>query len=537
MHRRRHIRLTIALTALFCRPVSAQHEHGSTPSAGLGTVSFPISCSPSVQSDFNRAVALLHSFWYEKSEKLFAAVAAADPSCGIAEWGVAMSHYHQIWDPPSPSDLQAGWKAVLQARTAGAKTQRERDYIAAIGTFYKDSDRRPHAARARDYEKAMQFVYENYPQDPEGAIFYALAVRANAPVSDKTYTNQKKASAILEKLFVQFPDHPGLAHYIIHCDDYPSLAPLALDAARRYAQIAPDAPHALHMPSHIFTRLGLWQESIASNLASASSAAKNGLIGDQLHAMDYLVYAYLQTAQDEKALEVSRAMPKPQPADAAYYTALYATAVVPARLAVERHRWSDAASLVLPPDIFPGGRYSSTEGDLYFAKALGAARAGDTGSARDTLQQMALLRDRLLQNNDKYSAALVDIQQESVLAWITLAEGKHESALRQMRSAADHEDATEKLPVTPGALVPARELLGEMLLETKQPAPALEAFEASLSVAPERFNSLYGAARAAQLFADHQKAAAYFAKLRANCPQTASTRAELAEATLFLNQK
>lgn len=527
----------LAASSFSAEKSTAQHEHGSIPSAGLGTVNFPTSCSPSVQSDFNGAVALLHSFWYTKSEAAFAAIAEADPSCGMAEWGIAMSHFRQLWDPPTPGDIAIAWPAVRRAKSAGAKTQRERDYIAAMEIFYKDADKRPHSARALDYEKSMQQIYERYPQDYEAAIFYALAVRANAPINDKTYSNQKKASAILVKLFVQFPDHPGLAHYIIHCDDYPSLAPLALDAARRYAQIAPDAPHALHMPSHIFTRLGLWQESIDSNLASASSAAKNGLVGDQLHAMDYLVYAYLQTAQDEKALAVSRAMPKPQPGDAAYFTALYATAVVPARLAVERHRWSDAASLVLPSDIFPGGRYSSTEADLYFAKALGAARSGDTDAARNTLRQMASSRERLVHNNDKYAAGLVDIQQESVSAWIAFAEGQKENALRQMRSAADHEDATEKLPVTPGVIVPARELLGEMLLETKQPAPALEAFETSLRFAPERFNSLYGAARAAQLSADHQKTAAYFAKLRANCPQTASARPELAEAVLFLNQK
>ena len=523
--------------AMFSSPSLAQHEHGSLNSAALGSVDFPTSCSPAVRQDFNRAVALLHSFWYKKSEEAFVAIAKADPSCAMADWGVAMSHFRQLWDSPNSADVGIAWPAVLRAKSTGAKTQRERDYIGAIETLYRDSDKRPYADRALDYEKSMQRIYERYPQDHEAAVFYSLAVRANAPIDDKTYANQKKASAILEKLFAQFPDHPGLAHYIIHCDDYPALASLALDAARRYAKIAPDAPHALHMPSHIFTRLGLWQESIASNFASAASAAKNGLAGDQLHAMDYLVYAYLQTAEDEKALAVFRAMPKPESADAAYYTALYATAVVPARLAVERHRWSDAASLALPPGIFPGGRYSSTEADLYFAKALGAARLGNAEAARDALRQMASLRERLSQNNDKYSAELVDIQRESVLAWIAFAEGKREGALSQMRAAADREDATEKLPVTPGPVVPARELLGEMLLEAKQLAPALEAFESSLKLAPERFNSLYGAARAAQLTSDPQKAAAYFAKLRANCPQTASARPELAEAALFLNQK
>jgi hypothetical protein len=516
---------------------SAQHEHASTEPTVLGNVDFPTSCAPALQPEFNRAVALLHSFWYKKSEDTFAAVAAADPSCGMAEWGVAMSHYRQLWDPPTPSDLQVGSAAIEKAKSAGGKTQRERDYIAAIEIFYKDSDKRPHADRALDYEKSMQRIYDRYPQDHEAAIFYALSVRANAPIGDRTYVNQKKASAILEKLFTEYPDHPGLVHYIIHCDDYPSLAPLALDAARRYAKIAPDAPHALHMPSHIFTRLGLWQESIDSNLASAAAARKNALIGDELHALDYLVYAYLQTGQDRAARDILKTLPKPQPAESAYYTALYATAVIPARLAVERHHWSDAAALVLPSDVFPGGRYSSTEADLYFARALGAARMRDTASARKYLQQMDALYERLLQNQDKYSAELVDIQRTSVIAWILYSQGKQEDALRQMRAAAAREDATEKLPVTPGVLVPARELLGEMLLEAKQPAPALEAFETSLKFASQRLNSLVGAARSAQLGGDRQKAAGYYAQLVANCPQPNPQISEIREAKDFLDKK
>ncbi|MGC1483145.1 MAG: hypothetical protein WA789_05065 [Candidatus Acidiferrum sp.] len=515
----------------------AQHDRSSSESANIGAVNFPVSCAPAVQPEFNRAVALLHSFWYKKSEETFAAVAKVDPACGMAEWGVAMSHYHQIWDPPAPSDLRAGWAAVKAAKSAGAKTQRERDYIAAMEIFYKDSGKRTHSARALDYEKAMQQIYARYPEDQEAAIFYALAIRADAPAGDQTYTNQKKASAILEGLFAKYPDHPGLAHYIIHCDDYPSLAPLALGAARRYAKIAPDAPHALHMPSHIFTRLGLWQESIDSNLASAAAARKNGLAGDELHAMDYLVYAYLQMGRDREALNILATLPNVQPDDAAYFAGLYATASIPSRTAIERRRWSDAAALTLPANTFPGGRYAWTEADLYFARTLGAARTGDAIAARRDLQQMTSLRDKLLEEQNKYSAEQVDIQCEIVSAWIALAEGKTGDALRQMRAGADREDLTEKLPVTPGAIVPARELLGEMLLEAKQYSSALEAFETSLKLAPERFNSLYGAGHAAQLAGDRQKASAYFAKLLANCPQAGADRRELREARLFFNQK
>jgi tetratricopeptide (TPR) repeat protein len=523
--------------AAFAPAAVAQHEHGSPDAAILGSVNFPTSCTPTVQPDFNRAVALLHSFWYKKSEETFQAVAKADPSCGMAEWGVAMSHYRQLWDPPTQLDLQAGEAAVKKAKAASPKTQRERDYIAAMELFYKDSDTRSHTVRALDYEKSMQQIYGRYPEDIEAAIFYALAVRADAPISDKTYANQKRASAILEKLFAEYPDHPGLAHYIIHCDDYPALAPLALDAARRYAKIAPDAPHALHMPSHIFTRLGLWQESIDSNIASAAAARKNGLAGDELHAMDYLAYAYLQTGEDLQALNVLASLPKVARGDPAYFTALYATAAIPSRLSVERHRWSDAAALALRPDTFPGGRYAWTECDLYFARALGLARGGKTDGARDAVQQMASLRDTLLAEQNNYSAEQVDIQREIVTAWISFAEGKKDDALRQMRSAADHEDSTEKLPVTPGAIVPARELLGEMFLEAKQSASALEAFEASLKLTPERFNSLYGAARAAQLAGDRQNASAYYSKLLANCPRPTADLPELREAKLFLTQK
>ena len=537
MRWQRYLLILVAALAANSLPSSsaAQHNHGSADASQLGSVTFSVSCT-AVQSDFNRAVALLHSFWYKKAEESFLAIAKADPSCGMAEWGVAMSHYRQLWDPPTPSDLQIAGAAIEKAKAAGAKTQRERDYIGAIEMIYKDASTRPYAARALDYEKAMQKIYETYPQDNEAAIFYALSVRANAPIGDKTYANQKKADAILERLFLEHPDHPGLAHYIIHCDDYPALAPLALDASRRYAKIAPEAPHALHMPSHIFTRLGLWQESIESNLASAAAARKNGLSGDELHAMDYLVYAYLQMGDNAKALAIANALPTPQPNDAAYFTGLYATAVIPARLAIEQQKWADAVALTLPASIFPGGRYSSTETDSYFAKALGAARLGNLDAARDALKQMADLRARLLENHDMYWTNQVSLQQEIISAWIAFKDGKLEEGLGQMRIAADEEDATEKLPVTPGPVEPARELLGDMLLEAKQNAAALEAYETSLKIAPKRLHALYGAAHAAKLIGDRERAASYFKQLIANCPYADSKRTEIREAKLFLGQ-
>jgi tetratricopeptide (TPR) repeat protein len=517
-------------------PAAAQHEHSNTDPERLGRVEFLTSCLPAVQPPFNRAVAMLHSFWYQKSAETFAAIAKQDPSCGMAEWGIAMSHYRQLWDPPTPADLQAGLAAVERAKSANVKTQRERDYIAAIEVFYRDSDKLDHQTRALAYEQSMQQLQARYPQDREAQIFYALALRADAPMADKTYANQKKASAILEKILAEEPDHPGLAHYIIHCDDYPSLAPLALDAARRYAKIAPDAPHALHMPSHIFTRLGLWQESLDSNIASAAAARKNELAGDELHAMDYLVYAYLQRGQDRDARKTLDAIPPVRPGDAAYFAGLYATASIPARFTMERHNWSEAAALTLPPDIFPGGRYLWNEADLHYARALGAARMGNSDAARTALQQLTSLRDKLLHEENKYSANRVEIQWEVVAAWISLAQGQSDDALHQMRAAADHEDATDTLPVTPGAIVPARELLGEMLLELKQPASAILAFEAALHSAPGRLNSLYGAARAANLAGDRQKAKTYYSQILANCPKADPERPEPRDARIFLAQ-
>jgi tetratricopeptide (TPR) repeat protein len=513
---------------------AAQHEHASTEPEKLGTVQFATSCSPAVQGDFNRAVAMLHSFWYQKSGETFVQIAKVDPGCAMAEWGVAMTHYRQLWDPPTPADLGAGWAAVQKAKSIPIRSEREQAYIAAMEAFYKDSDKIDHHTRALAYEHAMEQLYAQYPEDREAAIFYALALRANAPPSDKTYADQKRASTILEAIFAEQPDHPGLAHYIIHCDDYPSLASQALYAARRYAQIAPDAPHALHMPSHIFTRLGLWQESIHSNLASAAAARKQGLAGDELHATDYLVYAYLQIGQGRDARKLVESMPTVRPNDAAYFAGLYATASIPARLAIEEHRWTDAATLTLPPNTFPGGRYRWTEADFYFARALGAARGGDSASAQAGLQHLTSIHDDLIHRGDQLSSSLVDIQRKTISAWISFAQGHKDQGLIEMRSAADQEDSTDRPPVAPGPIVPARELLGEMLLESQQPALALEAFEADLHVAPGRLNGLYGAGRAAESAGDLRKAENYFLQLLANCSQADTENPAVRKAREFL---
>jgi tetratricopeptide (TPR) repeat protein len=526
--------LFVGVCFAFGSPAIAQHEHQAGDSAKLGKVTFPVSCDPSVQPQFSSAVAMLHSFWYEKANETFAAVAEKDSACGMAYWGIAMTYYHQIWSAPGPADLKAGGTFIEKAKLVGAKTQRERDYIAAIETFYRDADKLDHATRAQAYERAMEQLQARYPDDHEAAIFRALALLATAPPTDKTYANQKKAGAILEPLFVEQPEHPGIAHYIIHAYDYPPLAQGALDAARRYAKIAPDSPHALHMPSHIFTRLGLWQESIDSNLASAASAKKNNAPGNDLHAKDYLIYAYLQGAQDREAKGALEAPPPGRPDDPQYMNWLYAMGTSPARYAVERHQWAEAAALVVPPNTFPGGRWAWTEANLHFARALGLSHTGKTETARTEVLKLASLRDTLTQISDKYWADQVEIQRESAEAWITLAEGKSEEALRQMRSAADHEDSTDKHNVTPGVILPAREMLGDMLLELKQPAEALVAFESTLRTAPNRYNSLSGAARAAKRAGDDAKAKTYYAKLLSMCEHADGDRPELEEAHTLL---
>jgi len=515
----------------------AQHEHQAGDSAKLGRVTFPVSCDPSVQPQFSSAVAMLHSFWYEKANETFAAVAEKDSACGMAYWGIAMTYYHQIWSAPGPADLKAGTAVMEKAKLVGAKTQRERDYIAAIETFYRDADKLDHRTRALAYEKVMEQLQARYPDNREAAIFHALALLATAPPTDKTYVNQKKAGTILEPLFVEQPEHPGIAHYLIHAYDYPPLADRALDAARRYAKIAPDSPHALHMPSHIFTRLGLWQESIDSNLASVVSAQKNNAPGNELHAKDYLIYAYLQGAQDREAKKALEAPPQGRADDPQYMNWLYAMGTSPARYAVERHNWTEAAGLTIPPYTFPGGRWAWTEANLHFARALGLSHTGNPEAARVEALKLASLRDALVQGNESYWADQVDIQRETATAWITLAEGKREDALTQIRSAAEHEDRTDKNNVTPGVILPARELLGEMLLELNQPSEALVEFEATLHTAPNRFNALSGAARAAKLSGDNAKAKTYYAKLLAICNRADGDRRDLQDARSFLAQK
>jgi len=539
--------LLFALTSLPCLADEPhQHEHGSPPER-LGKVDFPTSCSVSTREPFQRGVALLHSFWYDAAEKTFLEVAKADPGCAMASWGVAMTNFHPVWaagnpgGEPSPAELRKGNEAAAKAVAANAKTERERDYIAAVEAYYRDADKLDHRARSLAFEAGMERVYRKNPNDREAGIFYALAILGTASPADKTYAGQKKAAEILNRLLPDMPEHPGIAHYLIHSFDYPSLAGLALPAARSYAKIASDAPHALHMPSHIFTRLGLWEDSIQSNLASAAAAQKyvakaapGATAFDDMHAEDYLEYAYLQLGRDSEAGSVVEKVGRVDRLDVPNFAAAYALAAVPTRYAIERQKWAEAARLEVKPASFPWQKFRNAEAILCFGRALGAARSGDLAAAREALGRLEAIEKELDQKGDKYWSGQVAIQRLEAASWIARAEGKSEEALRLARSAAELEASTEKHPVTPGTIVPARELLGDLLLELKQPAAALQEYEASLATSPNRLHGLAGAARAASGSGDRDKAAGYYAKLLLSTGRADGQRAEIAEAKAAL---
>jgi hypothetical protein len=518
-----------------------QHEHGAPPEK-LGKVDFAVSCGEAARPVFERGVALLHSFWYDAAEKAFLDAAKADPSCAMAYWGVAMSNFHPIWaagNPgaePTPAELRKGIDAVAKAKAAGARTERERDYIAAVEAFYRDADKLDHRARSLAFEAAMEQVFAKYPGDREAGIFYALAILGTVSPADKTYAAQKKAAGILNRILPDAPEHPGVAHYLIHSFDYPPLASLALPAARSYAKIASDAPHALHMPSHIFTRLGLWEDSIQSNLASSAAAqryvakaAPGATSFDDLHAADYLVYAYLQLGRDTEARGVVERVARVERLDVPNFAAAYALAAVPTRYAVERGKWSDAARLEPRPSGFPWEKFGNAEAILCFGRALGAARSGDLAAAREAAARLETIKNDLDRKGDRYWSGQVEIQRLEAASWIARAEKKDGEAIRLARSAADLEGSTDKHAVTPGSIVPARELLGDLLLDLRQAGAALEEYEASLAVAPNRLHGLAGAARAARASGDRDKAQTYSAKLLALASRADADRADVVE--------
>lgn len=522
-----------------------EHQHHHESGEQVGKVRFVVSCSPQAQKQFNLAVAWLHSFEYGEAERAFVKVDAIDSDCAMAHWGIAMSQYHQLWSPPNRAELEKGALEVQKAKAIGGKTNRERDYINAIAQFYGNWEKTDYLARASAFERAMEQLYRRYPTDHEASVFYALALNASALAAkpmDKTYAKQKQASAILNRVLHLEPEHPGVTHYLIHSYDYPPLAGFALGAARSYAKIAPSSAHALHMPSHIFTRLGLWSEDIAMNIRSENAARdyalRNHLKGawdEQLHAMDYLAYAYLQQARDREARAVLDELKSIRKTDPETFKCAYSFAAIPARWALERRRWSEAAELKVEPADFPWPRFAWAEAITHFARAIGAARSGDGDHARIEIEKLREIQVRMADAKDNYDwATQVEIQRRAAAAWLAKAGGQNDDALQLMRSAADLEDSTEKHPVTPGAILPARELLGDLLLELNRPSEALIEYERSLTNSPNRLNGLYGAGRAAQLAGDRMKARRYYQKVAGICARGNAGRSELQLARTFL---
>jgi tetratricopeptide (TPR) repeat protein len=528
--------LSMALSAV-ALVAAQQHEH-DTSTGQLGTVAFETSCSAAAAPVFNRGVALLHSFEFGRAIDAFTATLTVDPSCAIAEWGIALSR----WNNPfgvglrPPAALVLGRDAVDRARRIGPKTDRERAYVDAVSQLYDRADTIDQRTRLVAYRDHMAVIAETYPADSEAAIFHALSVSAVAAASplDNTFAEPLKAGVVLERLLETHPDHPGLAHYIIHSYDYPPLAGRALDAARRYAAIAPDSPHARHMPSHTFTRLGYWQEAIDTNVASGELARRDGVVGEELHTMDYRTYAYLQSAQDAKARALVDALPEvaarfnpdAPPSAAPNSAALFAMAAIPARYALERGAWAEAVGLVPRPSEYP-----YTEALTHVARALGAAHTRNTATLSASIEALRRITQTLTDRQETYWAAQTEIQRREASAWLAFVEGRTADAVAQMRTAAAMEDGTEKAAVTPGPLAPAHELLGEMLLQLRRPAGALKEFELTLKKEPNRFRAVYGAAKAAARAGDRATSRAYYRQLVKICERGDTPgRAELREA-------
>ena len=533
----RNLILALAIFAFSAGPALGDetHHHEDLTAEQLGTVHFPVSCAASVQKPFERGVALLHSFWYEEAEKQFVQVATDDPSCAMAHWGVAMSLWHQLWDHPTTATSKRGLSELKKAQSLHPKTDREREYIAALRTYY--GKKGGHDGRAKAYSQAMEHVYQRYSEDREAAAFYALSLLASEPDGDTTFANRRQAAGVLEKLFKEEPTHPGVAHYLIHSYDKPQLAELGLPAAHSYAKIAPAAPHALHMPSHIFARLGLWQDDIDSNLASIAATRKTAAMhmggeGHQFHAMDFLVYAYLQSGREADAQrvieEVKTLPPMKDMYGHGYDPRAYALSKFPALYALELHHWTEAAALPPAPNAD-----STAKAITDWARGIGAARAGNVDNARKDIAELESIRKEFLKNKKSSYAQLVEDAQKEAEAWVAHAEGRDEDAIKALRAIAEEEESTGDEPEG----IPAREMLADLLLETKHPDQALAEYEADLKFNPNRFNGLYGAAKAAEMAGKNEKATSYYAQLVKICHGSSSDRPELGRAKALVAQK
>jgi Tfp pilus assembly protein PilF len=509
MHRN-HL-ASLLLACLFATSACAHDEHASHPAPEvLGSVTFATTCAATVQPRFERALALLHSFTYTEAEKGFREVVVADPTCAIARWGIAMSLYHPLWEAPPAADLAKGLAELEKARRSGKGSPRERAFIDAATAYFNDYERVPAATRAKAYEQAMGDVATRFPDDVEAQIFHALALLATAPPTDRTHANQKRAGEILEPLYRDHPQHPGLAHYLIHAYDSSELAPRGLAAARAYAKIAPSAPHALHMPSHVFTRLGDWDDSVASNLAARKAAHAAGDVGEELHAMDYLTYAYLQLGRDADAKRVVDDLAAMHGLGAGKFKIGYAANAMPVRYAIELRKWAAATALEPLSDSEP-----HVAAIVYWARAVGASRGKHPQDAATDIAKIDASVTRLDAAGNVYWATQTRALADSARAWQLFANGNTDEAIVRLRSAADTEDAAEKLPVTPGPIVPAREQLGDLLLEADRPADALREFRSALAAAPGRRGALIGAAQAAERSGDAEAAAGFRARMKA----------------------
>jgi hypothetical protein len=502
----------------------------------FGSVNFDVTGTKNVKNDFNLAIKLLHSFEYDESEKVFAKIIEEAPDCVMAYWGVAMCNFHALWTPPTETELMKGDRAITIAKSLSNKSARESAYIEALGLFYKDWRKTDHLTRCANWKDAMEKLYASYPDDKEAAIFYALSLNAAANPKDKTYANQKKAGAILNALYKSAPNHPGIIHYIIHTYDYPELAASALPAAKRYADVAPSSAHALHMPSHIFTRLGLWDDCIASNLKSVEVAkcyaAQAGIRGhwdEELHGLDYLVYAYLQkgdNADAEKQIQYLETIREVHPAN---FKVAYAFAAAPCRYVLENKKWKEAAAMETHAANFSWNAFPWQEAIIHFTRLLGNAHLNNIKAAKLELAKLNQLHDLLQQQKDSYKAMQVAIQIKAGEAWVEFVSGDKTIAVHLMKLAADMEDNTSKHPVTPGEVLPARELLGDMFLQMNENDNALQAYEAVLKKCPNRLNGLYGAGKAAKKSGDEKKATYYYRQLSLIADLANSGRQDLTE--------
>ena len=523
---RKSLGVTVAAFILSTpQPLAAQNDAEQQ----LGNVHFKTSCNDVAQRRFDRGMRYQHSYWYLNAKEVFEDAIKADPTCAMAYWGIALTLMDNPHNAVPRPNLAPGLAAITKAKEIGGKTERERDYIDALTVMYADYDKIPHAQRMRALRDKQAEVAAKYPDDDEAQIAYAITLNTSADLNDKTYAQQTKGAAILEPMSIRLPQHPGVTHYLIHLYDYPATAQKGLEAANRYAKIAPAAPHAQHMPSHIYTRVGYWKESIASNIASVEAARAEKSVGNYLHAQDYMVYAHLQLAQDQQARAVIDDMIKQTDFKATVAAADYALAASPARYAIDRADWDAASQLSVRPS---GLNFAMAVS--HFARALGAARSGKSEAARADIQKLAELRDKLSEAKDNYWSEIVDIQRQVAVAWVLHSEKKYDEALKAMSAAADAEDKTEKHVITPGPLAPARELYGFMLLDRNMAKEALAAFEASKAKEPNRFQGYAGAAKAADTLGDKAAAQRNYQQLVALTASADSERPEVAGAKKYL---